>query len=306
MAVPDLAALEALVAVAEGGSISATARRLGLSQQTVSARIRTAERTLGVEVLLRTPRGVSVTPSGELVLAWAGEVLAAADRLTTGVRALRGEEAHTLRIAASQTVAGHLLPAWLVRLRTAQEEAGRVPTEVQLRTENSVGVAELVRSGATDLGFIESPRVPADLASTTVAVDRLVLVVAPTHPWAERAGVPLDEVADEPLVTREVGSGTRVAFEDAVRQRLGRDVANPAVELSTAAAVRSAIGGGIAPGVLSELAVADDIALGRLVGVPFECEPLRRPLTALWRGARRDLTPTQRELIAVAVAPAKN
>lgn len=304
--VPDIDALALLAAAVRHGSISAAARDCGVSQQAASARLRGVERMLGLELLLRTPRGVEPTAEGETVASWAEEVLAAAERFGAGVETLRGARRRALTVAASQTVAAHMIPAWLVALRDRQLRAGQEPTAVRLLAGNSTEVEQLVRDGAADLGFIESSAVPAGLSHTTVRQDELALVVAPSHPWARRQSVGVEEVADCALVTREAGSGTRQTWEDAVRAALGRDAAAPAVVLPTSAAVRMAVAEGLAPALLSALAVADDVRLGRLIEVPlevpFEGRTVARPITALWRGGARDLAATSRELVEVAVA----
>lgn len=300
--VPDLDALRLLVSAVRYGSISAAARECGIAQQSASARLRGVERELGLELLRRTPRGTVPTAAGETLASWAEDVLAGAERFRAGVETLRDERSRALTVAASQTVAAHMIPGWLVSLHERQVRAGRTPTAVRLLTGNSVEVAELVRSGPADLGFIESSRLPGGLSRAGVGTDALALVVAPPHPWASRGEITLAEVADTPLVAREEGSGTRRTWEDAVRDRLGRDAVPPAIVLPTSAAVRSAVAEGLAPALLSRLAVADDIRLGRLVEVPLAGVPVARPITALWRGAERDLTPTSRELVEVAVA----
>lgn len=300
---PDVGALALFVDAVRDGSISAAARRSGVTQQTASARLRGLEQRLGLELLLRTPQGVTTTPVGETVAIWAEEVLAAADRFGTGIALLRSERRRALTVAASQTVAAHLLPGWLVALRDHHVRAGQEPTAVSMRAANSVEVAELVRSGAVDLGFIESTALPSGLAHTVVATDALAVVVAPTDPWAGRE-VSLAELAATPLVAREEGSGTRQAWEDAVRARLRAAPAAPAAVLSTTAAVRSAVAEGLGAAVLSALAVADDIRLGRLALVRLAAEPITRPITALWRGGRGDLGATSRELLGVAAAAA--
>lgn len=298
--VPDLDALVLLTDAVRYGSISAAARESGISQQSASARLRGIERMLGMELLLRTTRGVEPTPEGEAVATWAADILAGAERFRAGIETLRDESSRELTVAASQTVAAHLVPAWLVALREQQMRAGRMPTAVRLLTANSVEVEAFVRTGRAELGFIESPIIPAGLSSSTVGTDALAVVVAPQHPWATRR-VPLNELADTPLVAREAGSGTRQAWEDEVRSRLYRDPVAPIAVLSTTAAVRSAVAEGLAPAVLSRRAVADDIGLARLVEVPIADAPLLRPITAIWRGGARDLLPTSRELIEVAV-----
>lgn len=299
--VPDLDALELLATAVRYGSISAAARTSGVSQQSASARLRGVERTLGLELLRRTPRGVSPTPEGETVASWAEDVLAAAERFRAGIETLRDERSRELTVAASQTVAAHMIPMWLVALRERQVRAGRTPTAVRLVTANSTEVCELVRTGPADVGFIESPSLPTDLSRTHVGVDPLALVVAPSHPWAGRADIGPSTVAAEPLIAREAGSGTRLAWDEAVRTRLGRDTAEPAAVLPTSAAVRTAVAGGLAPALLSRLAVADDIRLGRLVEVPLTGPAVTRPITALWRGGPRDLGATSRDLVEVAV-----
>ncbi|WP_067245404.1 LysR family transcriptional regulator [Microbacterium resistens] len=300
--VPDLPALELLAAVARHGSISAGAREVGVTQQSASARLRSVERQVGLELFRRSPGGVRPTPAGEVVVSWGEEVLAAASRLRAGIETLREESRRELTVAASQTVSAHLLPGWLVDLRGRQQDEGRIPTAVTLATGNSESVIARVRSGAADLGFIETPRVPDDLASTAVTTDELVLVVGPGHAWSRRDEVSLAEVAAAPIVAREPGSGTRDAWERTVRKRLGYDAPEPAAVLPTSAAVRSAVAGGLGVALLSGRAVADDIRLGRLHVVPIAGERLIRPITALWRGTTRDLTPTSRTLLEVAAA----
>ncbi|BDZ40124.1 LysR family transcriptional regulator [Microbacterium suwonense] len=302
--VPELDALELLCAAVRYGSISQAARTCGVTQQSASVRLRGIERQLGMELFLRTPRGVVPTAEGETVASWAADVLAGAERFRAGVETLRDEHRRELTVAASQTVAAHMIPTWLVALRERQVRSGGTPTAVRLLTGNSVEVTELVRGGAADLGFIESSTIPGGLSQTAVGVDALVLVVAPTHPWSGRDGIAMAEVADAALVAREEGSGTRQTWEDAVRTRLGRDVADPSVVLPTSAAVRLAAAEGLAPAVLSRLAVADDLRLGRLSEVPVEGAPVVRPITALWRGGVRDLTSTSRELVEVATTGA--
>lgn len=301
MNIPDLAELELLDAIARAGSLSAAARELGVSQQAVSSRLRGMERRLELPLVARSATGALPTEAGQAVLAAGREVLAAARRLAETVDGLRGSAGGALAVAASQTIASHLLPGWVLDMRRAQTDRGRAPAETELRTGNSAEVVRLVREGRADLGFIESPLAPRGLGVRVVRVDRMVLVVAPEHPWSRREhGVGLAELAGTALVAREVGSGTREAFENEVRNRLGREPAAPALVLSTEAAVRSAVAGGLAPAVLSELTVADDVRLGRVRRIDVREGAITRPLAAVWRGSERDLYGAARELVEAA------
>ena len=288
---PDLAALEILVAVADHGSLAGAARAVGTAQPSASRSMARLERTLGVPLLHRSTRGSTLTPSGLLVTEWARSVVAASRQLLDGATLLAQDAARdlSLRVSASQTVAEHLLPRWLAGLRTARPGA-----RVQVTVHNSHAVAGDVLRGDADVGFIESPRPPAGLQHTVVARDDLVLVVHPRHPWAGR-GTPVTaaELAETPLITREAGSGTRLALDEA----LGRD-AHCLQELPSNAAVRVSVQSGSGPAVLSRLAVHDAVAAGTLVQVPTALV-LHRALRAVWLGPRRVRGPVA-ELVALA------
>jgi DNA-binding transcriptional LysR family regulator len=302
--VRDLAALRALREVGRQGSIAAAAAVLGVSQQALSARMRSLERAMDITLLARTPAGSHLTEQGRLVVGWAEDVLDAADRLEAGLRSIRSGVSHRLAIAASQTIAEHLVPHWLVELRATEQAAGYPPTVVELTVGNSTGVIELVRNSRAGLGFIETPHLPADLVTTPLRDDEMLVVAAPGHPWARRRGpLPLVEIAATPLVMREAGSGTRDTLTEHLAAQDPPLRPQVAMELGTSAAVRSAIAAGVGPGVLSRLAVRDDLVLGRLVAIEVVGPPLTRQLTAVWRPDHDPLPPEAVRLLAVATAP---
>jgi len=304
-AVHDLGALRALREVGRRGSIAAAAAVLGVSQQALSARMRTLERTTGVTLLARSPGGSHLTEQGSLIVGWAEDVLDAADRLEAGLRSMRSGVSHRLAIAASQTIAEHLVPHWLVELRNVEQaSAEQTPTVVELTVANSTRVIELVRDVKVRLGFIETPHLPTDLVTAHLRDDEMLVVTAPAHPWARRRRpLSLTEIAETALVMREAGSGTRVTLTDHLAAQHPPLSARIAMELGTSAAVRSAIAEGVGPGVLSRLAVRDDLVLGRLVAIEIEGPPLKRQLTAVWRPDLDPLPPEGARLLAVAKAP---
>ncbi|MGK5643142.1 LysR family transcriptional regulator, partial [Streptomyces sp. URMC 126] len=177
--VPDLAALELLLAVARLGSLGRAARELGITQPAASGRLRGMERMLGVALVERSPRGSRLTPAGVLVTDWARRIVEAAEAFDAGAQALRVRRDSRLRVAASMTIAEYLLPGWLITLR-----AERPGTAVSLFAGNSAAVADRLLAGRADLGFVEGLEVPPGLDGAVIGHDRLVLVTAPTHPWA--------------------------------------------------------------------------------------------------------------------------
>ncbi len=298
--VPDLAALEVLLAVARTGSLNAAARQVGITQQAVSARVKSAEAQAGVALVMRTPRGSTLTPEGVVVAEWAARLLAVARELDAGLAAFRRDQRTRLRVSASLTIAEQLLPGWLVTLQARARQRGEPPAEVVLTAANSDTVVQQVRSGAADLGFVEGPTSPKGLRNRVIGHDELVVVVRPDHPWVQRRQ-PLSpaELAGARLVSREEGSGTRNALTAALSASLGHPVTMPvALALSSTAAVRAAVLAGAGPAVLSELAVAEDLASHRLARVPVADVNLRRSLRAIWPGGPLPPMGAARDLLA--------
>ncbi|MTD13575.1 LysR family transcriptional regulator [Nakamurella sp. YIM 132087] len=294
---PELTALQVLVTVARSPSLNAAAKALGVSQQAVSARVAGLESLVGVPLILRTRQGISMTKAGSTVAEWAHRLLDVAAELDSGLATLRDDGQAHIRIAASLTIAEHLLPGWLVGVRSP----GRPNPEIQVVATNSDQVLELLRAGEVDLGFVEKPGVLTDVRSRTVARDELVVVVPPGHPWTRR-GFVLDAhlLADTAIVSRETGSGTREALLHALRRVEGPGFRlRPALmSLSSTTAVRAAVAAGAGPAVLSRLAVDEDVRAGRLVEIPLPGVDLRRALRAAWVGGSAPPAGVARDLVA--------
>jgi DNA-binding transcriptional LysR family regulator len=298
--VPELSALEVLLAVARAGSLNAAAAEVGVSQQAISSRIRSLEAQTGVVVLRRGARGSQLTSDGVVVAQWAARLLEVAAEFDAGLASLRQDHRAQLRVSASLTIAEQLLPGWLVSFQTFEQRHTGHRTDIELTAANSDAVIAHVRDGVADIGFVEGPRLSSILRSRVVGHDQLVVVVAAGHSWARRRNpVPPAELAATPLVTREHGSGTRDALAAALRRSLGPAVQQPepVLSLSTTAAVRAAVVAGAGPAVLSELAVRDDLERRRLVAVQVDGLDLHRALRAIWQGTRQPPAGAARDLI---------
>lgn len=289
---PDLRSLEVLVAIADNGGIGAAARRLGIAQPNASRMVAALENRLGAALVTRHPRGATMTDEGREVVDHARRLLESAREFNAATGGLASGEA-ALHVAASMTVAAHLMPGWLGELRRR-----RPALEVTMRVRNSERVFDEVADGACRIGFVETPMSRRGLHGRIVADDRLRVLVSPAHPWGRRTDpVGAAELASTPLIVRESGSGTRVTLDRALG---AHGPATVAVELGSNEAVAASIIAGNEPGVLSELAVADRVGRGELVAVPVGDDiDLRRHIRAVWRGAPPHAGAA--ELIAIAL-----
>lgn len=276
---PNLASIELLIAVGTHGSISAAAASLGISQASASRRLERLERDLDTQLLARSHTGTALTDEGQHVVEAADTLMAAArEVIYTATDGASG--ASTVQVAASLTVAEHLIPQW-VRAFHIRSSRARIRPQIG----NSEFVVTQLLTNKAQIGFLEDIAPHPEMVSRTVAHDRMCMVVAPGHAWTRRAApVSRTDVAASGLVVREPGSGTR-AVVDTYLKTVPGDV--ELFEYASNTAVKVAVSSGVAPTITSELVVRDEVAAGEFVTVPFDGAPLLREIRALWPRRRR-------------------
>ena len=169
-----LAVMRQLVAVQRLGSVGAAARALGVSQPTVSANISRIESVLGFSLVLRSATGTKLTQEGAAIAFAAGAVIAAADEVGRVIAGMSSMPAEPLRIAASLTIAEHLVPRWLANPKISSHLS---PDSAAVAVGNSDEVMDWIQKGLADVGFVEGRTIRAGIAHASVARDELVVVV---------------------------------------------------------------------------------------------------------------------------------
>lgn len=251
---PDL--LSTFLAVVQGGSISAASRAVHLSQPAVTARIARLEASVGAALLVRSVRGVTPTPAG-LRLA---ERARALERLLAEALDEVGDDDNAvgaLSLAASTTIAEHVLPALLARFRQRHPQAS-----IELHVGNTHDIVEAVRAGAQPLGLVEGTARAAGVRLVPWLDDELVAVVGVDAPFSVKRD---SDLAQVPILWREAGSGTRAVVAAALRRAGVRTRPlphDPVLGASTSIANAAAAGLGVA--FLSRWALAPLVASGRV------------------------------------------
>lgn len=258
--------LRIFVAVAEREHVTRAAEALNLAQSAVSSAVNIIEGRHAIKLFHRVGRGIELTEAGRIFLNEARAVLARAASAELVLAELSGLRRGTLSLQASQTIASHWLPRFLVAFRRAYPEI-----TLTLTVGNTAQAAAAVREGAAELGFVEGALDDPTLASTTVAEDQLMLLVAPGHPWARRSDLSLDDLAEGSWVLREPGSGTRSAFEETLAQRgFAPTCLTVMLELPSNEAVRAAVEADGGATVLSASVAAASLRAETLCHVPFD------------------------------------
>lgn len=252
-----LRSLEAFCAAVEEGTISGAARRMYLSQPSVSERLAELEREARVPLLKRSRRGVEPTEQGALLYEHARRALDEIRALDRVLRSLRDKHDMRLRFAASSTLGEHLLPEWL------KDFGRRMPgTASELFIGNTREVVEMVDRGEMAFGVIEGEEHRSTVESFPLLDDELVVVVAPRHRWA-RQPVDVEDLSKEPFISREKGSGTRQVIESALEEK-GISL-NVQMEIGSTSAIKEAIEASLGYSILSRETIRLELEVGHLV-----------------------------------------
>ncbi|MDO5080539.1 LysR family transcriptional regulator [Buchananella hordeovulneris] len=163
--------LEAFAAVADAGSFTAGAARLGRSQPTVSKEVQALERTLRRQLVDRSPRRTGLTAAGRQLLAQVRRVLAEAAELERVAAAPTARQAVRVRLACTPSVSNRLLPVLLQRV-----EGGLPGHEIVVKEVETGEVEDLVEQGRVDLGLCHYPRHTPATRIDVLGDDELVLV----------------------------------------------------------------------------------------------------------------------------------
>jgi DNA-binding transcriptional LysR family regulator len=195
----ELRHLRYFVQVAEDLHFARAAARLGISQPPLSQQIRQLEDELGVRLLDRTSRRVSLTRAGTAFLDAARRVLVEADKAALTARRLGSGECGELRVGFNASAP--FIPQVATAIHTYRL---RYP-DVQLVLSEMVGPVqvEAILGDALDVGFLRSttpPSLPSELVASRILCERFVVATRPDHPLAGRSGLRLADAAAHPLV----------------------------------------------------------------------------------------------------------
>lgn len=288
--------LRIFVAVAEREHVTRAAVDLNLTQSATSAAIAALEARYAIKLFNRIGRRIELTQAGRLFLVEARAVLARAATAETVLDDIAGLKSGSLRLAASQTVGNYWLPPLMHRYRASYPGIA-----LALTIGNTETVADRVREGVADLGFVEGPVDDQALSVTPVAEDEMVLVVSPAV--SRPKALAKADLKAMRWVFREPGSATRSLFEKAMA-KAGLRVSDidMVLELPSNEAVRAAVEDGAGAAVLSKLVVAASIEAGSLIDLNFSLP--RRQFFALHH-RERSITQAERELFKLIDAVSK-
>jgi DNA-binding transcriptional LysR family regulator len=258
-------------AVASSDSVSGGAAQLHISQSAVSRQLAEFERTIGVHLFQRLPRGMRLTDAGRVLLGYANRLFAIEAEAEQALHDLTHVARGRIAIGASRTIGAYVLPPVLAAYRRDYPAV-----DLSLQVENTQAIEDKLIAGEIDIGFAEGIERSDVLDYQVFAQDELVVIAAPRHPAVKRAPLDLGDLAELPLLLHETGSGTRAVTERALSAK-GLTV-RPAMTLASTEAIKHTVATGIGLAILSALAVRTEIKARTLTVIPVRGLRIERPL----------------------------
>ena len=217
---PDLRMLRYFLAVAEELNFTKAAERLHIAQPSLSAQIRQLEAQLGVPLLHRSTRSVSLTEAGEALFTQGPRALAGVERAWQAARDAGSGVVGTLRLAYTLS-AGHDTVPRLIESLGETHPGITVTTEV-LPTPQ---ILLAVRDGRADAGVARAPAARDGVRIRPLRTDAEGVLAAAAHPLAGRETVHLRDVAEHPVVLHPRSANP--AHHDFIRDLFASRVLQP-------------------------------------------------------------------------------
>lgn len=268
--------LQVFHAVARQLSFTKAAEQLFMTQPAVTFQIKQLEEHLNTRLFERNHGRIALTPAGELVFGYAEKILTLSEELETRVGELTGEISGPLLLGASTTIAEFFLPQILGEFKAAHPHV-----QARMTVANSEIIEKRVAEHTLDLGLIESSSHLQGVQTEVCCDDVLVMICSPRYKLAKAGRVSAAEIAAEPFISREPGSGTREFSDQYFQQnRIPPDAINVVMELGSPEAIKGVVETGLGVSILSLTTVAKELKLGALVAVPLD-PPLIRELSVV-------------------------
>lgn len=262
----SLRQLQVFEAIARHLSFTRAAEELHLAQPTVSAQIKNLTDAIGLPLFEQVGKKIYLTDAGKKLYRACREVFSALENFEMEAAELKGLRQGHLRLAVVTTAkyfAPRLLSAFLEKYPGI---------DVALKVTNRERLLERMADNVEDLYIMGHPPEDAQLSFKHFLQNPLVVIAPEGHHLARAAQVPLQALANEPFIMREVGSGTRLAVE----QQFVKFGIKPHVrmELGSNEAIKQVVAAGLGIAVVSQHALLADTAPGDVVVLDVEGFPI--------------------------------
>ncbi|MGD0885579.1 MAG: selenium metabolism-associated LysR family transcriptional regulator [Thermodesulfovibrionales bacterium] len=270
--------LKVFCTVAETRSFSKASEIIHLTQPAVSLQIQALEELYETKLFDRSSNTVILTPAGEILYKYAKEILSLYVAASKNIGELTGLVKGSISVGSSTTIGNYLLP-----LVIADFKKNHPKIKVHMLVGNTKRIVELLNSGNVDIGLVEGDVTKQKLIAAKLIRDELVVIVSPLHPWAKHKEVSIFDLAKEPFILREDGSGTRQIIEKYLNKHgISTNDMKVSLVLGSTEAIKEAVESGIGISIVSRWAARKESKYASLKLLSIKEEKLFRDFSLIF------------------------
>ncbi|MGN0298910.1 MAG: selenium metabolism-associated LysR family transcriptional regulator [Lachnospiraceae bacterium] len=275
----DLKQLKTFTTVVEYRSFTEAAKRLYLSQPTISTHIRMLEEELSTRLIVRTTKNIEVTPRGKELYECAVNMLALRDNL---LQRWENEQNRIIHLGVSTIPSAYILPEILPKYGKLHPE-----TYFIIHQSDSAGVAEGVQNGNFDIGMVGMRCENELLECVPFYRDRMVLVTPIEErflKYKQQPEVDFYQLLREPIILREQGSGTKKSMDFFLKTLdIREEQLQVTARINDQESIKNLVAGGLGVSIISERAAHNLVEEKRILAFELPEESAERNLYVVYR-----------------------
>jgi DNA-binding transcriptional LysR family regulator len=259
----NLNQLRAFYQAAKHLSFTGASKELFITQPAVTAQVKSFEKHLGLKLFSKRSGKLHLTEEGKIIYAHARKIFESERQIQEAVEQIKKLERGTLKLGTARTYARYFVPFLIAKFR---ESHPRI--KIHLDEGSSSDMIRSLGDLENEVAIIAQTGENPKICFVPLGREELILILAPEHPLAGEKAIPFQDIRDEPIIMKEVGSGTRRLVLDLFE----KNGCEPRVlmETSDAEMIKLLVQHGEGVAFLVREAVVQDLRDGRLATVPIE------------------------------------
>jgi DNA-binding transcriptional LysR family regulator len=270
----ELREIKTFKAVATFLNFNRAAEALNCVQSTVSAQIKALEEDFGVPLFDRLGKRVFLTEAGQVLLRYAGKMLALEDEILVQVTG-KEEPFGLLSVRAPQTVGTYFLPEVI---EVFNKQFPKISLDISSCAFHDLN--RELKSGITDVAFLLTDMISSqELNSEVLGIEKLVIAAHPDHELAAHSVVRTEDLKKQTLLLPKHDCSYKMVFEQILS---ARKVRATVIEYNSIEAIKQCVLRGLGITLLPESALRSEIEQKRLLSLPYSEGPLETAILMIW------------------------
>ncbi|MEM8778791.1 MAG: LysR family transcriptional regulator [Cyanobacteria bacterium P01_G01_bin.49] len=276
--------LKTFISISQTKSFRATAKKLGISQPTVSQHIRHLETAFKSQLLIRHNNGSELTSTAYNLLPYAQNLVSLWEKAQISL------DWQKLMIGASSNIGIYLLPPYI----KCYQEKYLDSCPIELTIDNNLAIAQQLELGQIDLALMEWWDNRPGFTSQLWRKEEFVVIVPPNHQWQNYPSINIESLFDVPILGGEKGTGTGRLLQQYLGDRATQ--LKIVMKLGSTEAVKRAVQAGLGISIVLSSSVTSEVLSGKLIAIPLICarQSLNKNLLVIWRENLSEVSPLQK------------